>query len=435
MSRLQIRVVVVCLLLNMADGFDVLVMSFAAPAVADDWGLSGGEIGLLLSAGLVGMAAGSLFLAPVADRLGRRPVLVWSAVLVTVGLALSALAGDYTQLALLRVVTGLGIGAMLPSLTVLVAEYAPPHRRTAVIGWLSVGYPIGGTVGGALAALVIAGYGWRAAFVLGAVLTAILVLLVVVSVPESMAFLARRGTAAARERLERLRARVNLPEAESSETAQGTSTRMSWRPLFRDGGAVRTIALCVAFAFLMAGFYFVNTWTPRLLQTSGLSTQQGISGGILINLGGILGCVLVALLGMRLAPRPLAVGSALLGAAALTAFGLWASSLESALVLAVVLGIALNAGVVGLYALIPGEFPAEVRTTAAGLGIGLGRVGAIVAPLVTGALVDGGWPIPTIYFLFAVPVLLAAVAAGLVRRRPAAVTTGAQTPAGSATAN
>jgi MFS family permease len=323
---------------------------------------------------------------------------------------------------------------MLPSLTVLVAEYAPPHRRTAVIGWLSVGYPIGGTVGGGLAALVIASYGWRAAFVLGAVLTAILVLLVVAFVPESMAFLARRGTAAARERLERLRSRVNLPEVESWATARGTATTMSWRPLFRDGGAVRTIALCVAFAFLMAGFYFVNTWTPRLLQTSGLSTQQGIGGGILINLGGILGCVLVALLGMRLAPRRLAVGSALLGAAALMAFGLWASSLGSALVLAVVLGIALNAGVVGLYALVP-DFPAEVRTTAAGLGIGLGRVGAIVAPLVTGALVDGGWQIPTIYFLFAVPVLLAAVAAGLVRRRPAAVTAGAQTPAGSATAN
>jgi len=415
MSLVQLRLVALCLLLSMSDGFDVLAMSFAAPSAAEEWHLSGGSIGVLLSAGLFGMAGGSLFIAPLADCLGRRPVLVWSAVLVTLGVALSAVAMNEAQLGLLRVVTGLGVGSILPCITVLVAEYTPIRRRTAVLGGLAVGFPLGGLVGGSAAALIIASHGWRGVFVFGAVLTGALALLAAAFIPESMAYLSRRGTPTAAARLEKLRARLDVDGLETAPAGSGTPGRTSWRSLFRHGGAGRIAALCVACAFLSAGFYFVLSWTPRLLQSSGWSAQQGIGGAILINLGGIVGCVLITIGGLRLTARTLTTAFAVLGAVALVAFSLWATSLGSTLVLAVLLGVTLNAAIVGLYAVIPAVFSPEIRATAAGIGIGVGRIGAIVAPLVAGALVDTGRSMSTIFFLFAVPVALGALSTLLIR--------------------
>ncbi|GAA5163145.1 MFS transporter [Pseudonocardia eucalypti] len=415
MSFVQLRLVALCLLLSMSDGYDVLAMSFAAPSVAEEWHLSGAAIGVLLSAGLFGMAGGSVFIAPLADRVGRRPVLVWSAVLVTVGVVLSAAATDETQLAVLRVVTGLGVGSILPCITVLVAEFTPIRRRTAVLGGLAVGFPLGGLVGGSVAALIIESHGWRGVFVFGAVLAGALALLATAFVPESMAFLSRRGTPAAAAQLMKLRARVDVDGLETAPAGAGTPGRTPLRSLFRRGGAARVAALCVACVFMSAGFYFVLSWTPRLLQSAGWSAQQGIGGAILVNLGGMVGCVLITIGGLRLTARTLTIAFALLGSVTLVAFSLWATSLGGTLFLAVLLGVTLNAAIVGLYAVIPAAFPPEVRATAAGIGIGVGRIGAIVAPLVAGALVDLGRPMSTIFFLFAVPVALGALATWLIR--------------------
>jgi MFS family permease len=171
MSAHQITAILVCVGLNMLDGFDVLVMSFTASGVSSTWKLTGSQVGVLLSAGLVGMALGSLFLAPRADRFGRRAIVMTSVFIVSVGMLLSAVAQNYWQLAALRALTGIGIGGILASATVLVNEYSSRKWRNTASYLYTSGYSIGGTVGGAIAAILIARSGWRAAFEFGGIVS------------------------------------------------------------------------------------------------------------------------------------------------------------------------------------------------------------------------------------------------------------------------
>ena len=153
MSRFQVTSIAICVALNMLDGFDVLVMAFTAPAISADWQLKGAQLGVLLSAGLFGMAAGSLFLAPWADRFGRRAITLLCLVVITLGMFLSAAAQSVGQLAAMRVLTGIGIGGILASISVITAEYASDKWRSAAISMQVIGYPIGATLGGVIAAV------------------------------------------------------------------------------------------------------------------------------------------------------------------------------------------------------------------------------------------------------------------------------------------
>jgi benzoate transport len=421
MSLFQIAVVGICLLANMTDGYDVLVMAFTSIPISDEWGLSGGQLGVLLSAGLIGMAVGSIFVAPLADRIGRRRLTYGCMILVSAGLLVSAFAAGPAELAVFRAATGIGIGGMLASLNVVVVEFCSVRRRGTAIGIFAAGYPIGGTLGGFAATGLIEDFGWRSTFVLGAVVTAILALLVILFVPESIAYLLERRPADALEKVNRTMARMGHPVLPallevSSHRRSGPVT------VLRRGYLGRTGALSVAFACVMAGFYFVNTWTPKLLVSSGLSAKQGLSGGVLISLGGILGCLSFGLLALRVRPKVLTIVYCLLSAILLAVFVLGVGKLGPSLVVSVLLGIAMIGGISGLYTIAPGQYEPAVRGAAIGFVIGIGRVGAIVAPLLVGALVDAKWPVTGIYLLFVIPVVLAAVAVGVLGRQSGALT-------------
>ena len=168
MRPFQWLAVAVCIVLNLIDGFDVLVMAFTASSVAAEWNLGGAEIGLLLSAGLFGMAAGSLFIAPWADRWGRRPLILACLALSGLGMLASALSQAAWQRALLRGLTGLGIGGILASSNVIASEYASRRWRGLAVSLQSTGYALGATLGGLLAVWLIGAWGWRSVFVFGA---------------------------------------------------------------------------------------------------------------------------------------------------------------------------------------------------------------------------------------------------------------------------
>src|SRR4029450_6634456 len=178
LSPFQVRAILLCVALNMLDGFDVLVMAFTASEVAREWTLSGAWLGVLLSAGLVGMAAGSLFVAPWADRFGRRAVTLCCLVVITAGMLLSALARGPLQLGALRALPGTGVAGILASLNVITSEYASRRWRSAAISLQFTGYPIGATIGGSIAAVLITWYGWRSAFLFGAAASAAMIPLV-----------------------------------------------------------------------------------------------------------------------------------------------------------------------------------------------------------------------------------------------------------------
>lgn len=416
MTGLQVGAVVICLVLNLIDGFDVLAIAFAAPMLAKDWQLPPDALGLLFSAGLFGMTAGSLALAPLADRWGRRAMTLLTLVLVSVGMLGSALAGGTGQMIATRALTGVGIGAMLPSINTMVAEYSSVRRRELALSIMSTGYPIGATLGGTAAIFVSAAFGWRGIFVLGALLSAVMIPLVLWRLPESLDFLLTRRPAGALESANALLSRLGRPALDALPPVSEGRTRAGLRDAMAGDLMRPTLLLWLTFFAVMFTFYFVLSWTPKLLVDAGLATGQGLSGGVLLNLGGIAGTLLLGFLSARLGIFRLHT-LALVGATLAVAwFGLMSSSLQIALLAAVCVGFFLFVSMVGLYVIMPSVYPTEVRNTGTGLAIGVGRFGGILSPYLAGMLLAHGWQPADAYVLFGLPTLVAAFAVVLLAR-------------------
>jgi benzoate transport len=416
MTPFQVAAVGICTILNAIDGFDVLAISFAAPVLAEQWALPPAELGILFSSGLAGMTAGSLLIAPLADRIGRRSMTLASLIGVTLGMFLSAAARTPAELALTRVLTGLGIGAMLPSLATVVAEYSSARRRELAISVMSTGYPIGATLGGLGAVYVVGGFGWRGIFVLGGLLSLAMIPIVIWRLPESLAFLAARRPAGALERINLLLRRLGREEIDRIPEPPAARARARTRDVVRGRLGAQSAALWSAFFCVMMSFYFVLSWTPKLLVDAGLRAEQGISGGVLLNLGGIAGALGLGLLAARVGPFRIVALTMAAGAVSVALFGLFGHGIALAMPLALVVGYLIFGSMVGLYSIMPSVYPAEVRNTGAGLSVGVGRVGAIVSPFVAGLLLERGWSGSSTYVLFALPLLAAAAATWLLAR-------------------
>ncbi|MFI6927086.1 MFS transporter [Nonomuraea spiralis] len=416
MSRAQWSAVAVCVLLNVVDGFDIMVMSFTAAAVSQEWSLSSSQLGLLLSAGLAGMAAGSLLLAPLADRVGRRTLILACLVLAAAGMLGSALSRDAVQLGLLRVLTGLGTGGILAAGNVITAEYANSRWRGLAVSLNVTGYAVGAGAGGVLAAALQGGTGWRSVFAFGGVATALLVGAVLWRLPESLDFLLTRRPPHALDRLNGLLRAMGQPRLESLPGAparRASRIRLLLTPRLRR----TTLLIWTGFLVAMSTFYFVSSWTPKLLVEAGLTAGQGIVWGVALNLGGVAGTLLLGLLAARFGIRRLLMVYTLAAAVPLAAFIPAVPLYGLSLALGVLIGVFVNGCVAALYTLALSAYPPEVRATGLGWGVGAGRIGSLASPLLAGGLLDAGWDVARLYLavaaVFTAGGLLAARAARL----------------------
>ncbi|MFC4224759.1 MFS transporter [Lysinibacter cavernae] len=429
MSGYQWLIIALCVLLNAMDGFDVLAMAFTAGRVSDEFGLSGGELGLLLSAGLVGMAIGSLTLAPFADVIGRRPMILLSVGLATAGMLLSATANSAFELGAWRVVTGLGIGGILACTNVIASEYSSRRWRGMCISIYTAGYGIGATIGGAVAVTLQQHHGWRSVFIVGGLATGVILILLAVLLPESVAYLVTKRPAGLLERLNRIAKKIGQPATTSLPQPvlrTGTSSN-TVSELFSPANRRSTGLIWAAFFAIMFGFYFANSWTPTLLQTAGMTADQSVIGGMALTLGGTFGALLYGALTTKWNSKTVMLIFVVLSAVSMALFIWSVGILALAFILGALVGMLINGCVAGLYTLTPGLYPAQIRSTGSGWAIGVGRVGAILAPMLAGNLLDAGWTAEMLYLGVGAVVLLAAAAVwGL---RPQHVSSGAAAPA------
>ena len=418
MSSYQWLIIAATTFLNALDGYDVLAMAFTATSVTKEFALSGAQLGWLLSAGLIGMAVGSLVLGPFADRYGRRKILILALAMNALGLFLSATANSAFELGLWRVVTGLGVGGILASATVIASEYSNARRRGMAVSIFTAGYGVGATLGGMGATQLIPAFGWRSVFLTGGLLTLTAIALVVALMPESVDYLRTQRPQNAAEKLQRIARRlglegdVELSAAPLSTGKQQGSVAALLSPRYRTA----SILLWTSFFVIMFGFYFANSWTPRLLVESGMTEQQGIVGGLMLTMGGTLGSLIYGALTTRWDERLTLMVFTVLSAVTLVLFITTTALPLLAFSSGVVVGMLVNGCIAGLYTVAPMTYEPGIRTTGVGWGIGLGRAGAILAPIVVGALLDSGWNPTQLYAGVAVVVLLAAVA--LLRLRP-----------------
>ncbi|MFD5285485.1 MFS transporter [Streptomyces rubrogriseus] len=425
MSGYQWMIIALCVVLNALDGFDVMTMAYTAAGVSDEFGLEGSELGLLLSAGLLGMAAGSLFLAPIADTVGRRPMVLVCVGLAAVGMLLSATAGSLQQLGLWRVVTGLGVGGILACTNVIASEYSSLRWRGMAVALYASGYGLGATGGGLVAVALQDRHGWRSVFLLGGAVTALVLLVLVLLLPESVRFLLAKRPRNALRRVNVIAARLRqeplttLDGAADDGAADDGRSQAPGRvkDLFGPGHRRSTLLLWLAFFTLMLSYYFVNSWTPTLLEDAGMTKEQSVTAGTLLALGGTLGALGYGFLTVRRDGRRVLTVFAVLTAVCTALFVTAIGVLSLALVLGMAIGMLTNGCMTGLYTLAPSVYATTVRSTGVGWAIGVGRGGAILAPVSAGVLLDAGWSAQTLYLTVGAVMLVCAAAVLLSRPR------------------
>ncbi len=410
MSPFQIAVVALCVIINMLDGFDVLVMSFAASSVSEQWQLSPADLGLLFSSGLVGMAIGSVWMAPYGDRVGRRLLVLGCLAIVTVGMLCSSQAADKHQLAAFRFVTGLGIGGMLATLNTMVSEYSSAARRGLCISVLQSAYPLGAILGGIVSVYLLGEFGWRSLFLFGGLASLCMLPLAYWKLPESLDFLLSKDRDGTLVEINRLTEKMRLPRVDRIDPASDDAPSAGLKVLLEDPYRRSSALIWSAFFCLMFGFYYVVSWTPKLLVDAGLTTAQGISAGIYLQLGGIVGALSLGLLTARYPVARLTPLYLLMSVVSMLVFGFADLALPSLMLCAAVMGFCLIGAMIGLYTIAPSLYPVSHRVTGMGWAIGIGRLGAIVSPLIGGMLLVWGFSAGQSMLVFALPLLLAALA-------------------------
>ena len=398
-------------LLNLADGIDVVAMSVTAPSVANAWGLERAVLGPLFSAALFGMAIGAAGLAPLSDRLGRRLLLV--AAMSLVGLSMLAVGwientASVALFAILRFISGLGIGVIFGSAPALASEFMPSRYRSLAVSLVVMGYPVGAVLAGPIANALIPDHGWTSVFSAGGALTIGIALVTWALLPESPEFLASRaGNRPNREAMvNSLLARLDRDPVSALEI---NVERPDATPVAQILTAERRLSTLALWAVYFMGFlsmYFMLSWIPTLFVDSGYTRAHGIEALTGFNLGAVPGILVLAFLTTRLPLVPLLSLFFVSAGAVLAYVGLVEpSGLDSLMTLMFVGGVFLHGGFTCLYALATKIYPSDVRAAGVGWAAGLGRTGAIASPLLAASLISAGWGMYSLFLVFALPLL------------------------------
>lgn len=409
MTPLQVIVVAITIGLNALDGFDVLSISYAAPGIAAEWGITRAALGIVLSMELIGMSFGSIFLGGFADKIGRRPTTLGCLVVMTVGMFMATTASGVISLCIWRVVTGLGIGGMLASINAVVAEFSNDRRRHLSISLMAIGYPVGAAIGGGVIAPLLRDYSWRAVFYFGGTTTALFIPLFFFLVPESVQWLTRKQPQGALEKINRTFARLGRESVAALPQVAAEVRKRSIEDIFAKGLIATTLIVTIAYFFHITTFYFILKWVPKIVVDMGFAPSSAAGVLMWASIGGALGGACFGLLTLRIKLKPLVIFMFVVSTAAVTLFGRSPADLSTLSTICAVAGFFTNAAVVGMFAIFANAFPTHVRAFGTGFAIGTGRGGSVLAPILAGFLFSAGYQLSTVAFIMGMGSLLAGV--------------------------
>jgi len=408
MSALQYTTIFICFMLNMLDGMDVLVISYSASSIAEEWSISMTSLGAVFSSGLVGMAFGAMFLAPIADEIGRKLTILICAAIMGISIYMTSYAASVMHIVILRLISGLGIGAMLASTTTLLSEFAPSRSKPLWVGLGLSGYPLGAFLTGMVAAEVIPFYGWRTIFELAGIATLAMIPLILFFMSESLEFLIKKRPAGALDKINRILSKMGQETLTKLPHLEKDIVKTSVRSLFNVQLKSQTILLWAAFFSAYATLYFMMSWIPKLAESTGLSKQLAIYAGAVFNLGAVAGVAIHGYLAGKWGLKNVIFIFFLSCALIMLVFGFFTGSVIT-LILFSVIGFLLQGGFVGCYSVATQLYPTEVRTTGVGWAIGAGRSGAVVGPYLGGILISMDYSIATNFIIFSIPCILAGI--------------------------
>ena len=417
LGPLQWRVLVLCGLVTLLDGYDLQAMAAAIPALATHWNVAPESLRWVVTAALIGVAASALFLSPLGDYVGRRTMLIGCFALVAIAMLMSATANDAAELFWWRLITGVGLGASVPNAFAITAEYVPHARRAMIVTLMACGLALGGALSGFLAPHLIELGGWRVIFTFGGAIMALLCL-PLLALPESLRFLVVRGADAQRigrlaERLDRsFRHRADLSYVIAETQTHGLSVAQ----LFSEGRSRATVLLWILFFINLGLLYLLASWLPTLLQLGELSMGHALRGSAMFQTGGIVGAIALALAMRRWDMFRVLAVSYVVTAGALSVLATGISLLPLLFALVLLTGSGIVGGQTALNALAATMYPTAARSTGVGWALGMGRFGAILAPLLGGALLAAGFSPMGVFATAIVPTLLCAGVVALLGR-------------------
>ncbi len=418
MMWLQVIIVAITIGLNALDGFDVLAIGFALPGIAGEWGVDPAALGIVASMELIGMCLGSLLLGGTADKAGRRPTILFCLLVMTLGMFMVTTTGSVFSLSFWRIITGLGIGGMLPAINALVAEFSNIRRRHLCVSLMAIGYPIGGAIGGAIASGLLADYDWRSVFYFGASVTAFFIPMVIIFIPESVHWLTRKQPVSALEKINKTFKRLGHAALDALPSVSPDVRKKSIGDIFSPALMATTLIISSAYFFNLMTFYFIMKWVPKILVDMGF--PQSTAGGVLVwaNIGGAAGGAVFGLFTFRFGLKKLAIGAITLSAVFVAVFGRTSTDLALITMLCTISGFFLNAGVISLIAVAAQAFPTHARAFGTGFMIGFGRGLATLSPILTGLLFALGLALPSVAMAMAAGSLIAAIVLIFLRLHP-----------------
>ncbi|GAB7545150.1 MFS transporter [Cupriavidus sp. 8B] len=410
LNRFHVALVSLCAGVMFFDGFDLLTISFAATAIAKEFGLSAQQMGFVFSAGLLGLAVGGLTQGPFSDRLGRKPVLIVCVLLFSAGTWATALATSFHALLALRFVAGLGLGGATPVVFTLVTDNCPKRIRASLSMVMYCGLMVGGVAGGAITAAITPAVGWQGVFHIGGILPLFYMPVLLYFLPESLEFLAlkSRRTDEVTALLKQLAPGFKPVQDTRYVSAASGAVKGSVIALFQGHLRARTWTAALGFFCTMLSLYFYASWLPALMRGIGLSEGQSITITMSGQIGNLLGSLVIARLIISWPPYRVITVTYFGAAAALLAVSMTGPELYWQLTFNFLVGACLSGSLNGFMSMAPQLYPAELRATGTGCVRSVGYIGAVLGPGVAGALMADHWSTGGLFQLASVPPIVAA---------------------------
>jgi AAHS family 4-hydroxybenzoate transporter-like MFS transporter len=412
----QVSVLLLCATAMFVDGFDTQAIGYVAPALSAALAIKPGALSLVFAAGGLGAILGTLGFAPFADRIGRKPIIVGCVLFFALCSIATAAANTVPELMWMRFATGLGLGGVVPNALALTADFMPKKFRVTLVLLAWLGFSIGSAVAGPITAHLLEGYTWRTVFIFGGVLPILIAPVLLFALPESLQGLAQRGKHPGKIRATLSRIDPTLVAGENAiYTTENKNPGFPVAELFREGRSRITIPLWIMFFMILLELFFLNSWLPTIFHRAGIPQHQAIVLASLLHFGGIVGGLAIAPLCDKFRPYLVLATAYLLSGFFIAAIGISGRAAIFAIVATFCAGFFTFGGQNTANAIAALNYPPSMRSSGIGWALGIGRTGQIVGPLIGGLLLTLQWGTQGILYVIAVPSLVAAAAALLLR--------------------